>query len=181
MADAIPDAIANLKAAVAISQNTPRYVIQGQALDCEPVVLEHIATNPSTPAAVLEHLVTHAQPEIRSALAENSNTPVHCIWLLVKDENPDVRYALAENHHLPDNVLAALAEDDNPYVADRAQRTITRLESERLQPETDDDWRYFRRAQISRRMDQIREISTGTPINALSKLVKRIYRCARAI
>jgi hypothetical protein len=61
------------------------------------------------------------------AVADHLNTPVAVLILLAEDDNADVRYALAENHNISRDVLNKLLNDSNPYVANRAERTLSRL------------------------------------------------------
>jgi hypothetical protein len=179
---AAPEELANIAIAFATSPKTPCNVLEGLAEVSDKVVLEHLATNPSTPMAVLEQLVTHAEPDVRAAIAENKNTPMACIWMLVKDQDPDVRFALAENHQLCREILSVLAEDENPFVACRAQRTLARVDSEiRARLAAEEDWRNFRQQQLSKRMAQIEELSSGTPLSTLNRLMSSLRRYARAI
>ena len=46
---------------------------------------------------------------------------------LAAHKDVDVRIALAENHNLPEKLLLRLTDDENPYVAQRAQKTLSRL------------------------------------------------------
>jgi hypothetical protein len=181
-AQAVPEELTNIAIAFATSPKTPSNVLEGLAEISDKVVLEHLATNPSTPKTVLEQLVTHAEPDVRAAVAENKNTPMACIWMLVKDQDPNVRFALAENHQLCSEMLSVLADDDNPYVGCRAQRTLARVESEiQSRLAAQEDWRNFRQQQLSKRMAQIEDLSSGTPMSALTKLMNGLRRYARAI
>lgn len=165
--------------AIASSPNSAPCVLEGLAKVCSQRVLEHIATNPSTPDSILSKLAEHHSSDVRVAVAENHSTPAESIWKLAKDEDPDVRYQLAENHHLPIQVLRFLSEDDNPYVACRAQRTITRVESAiGMDPE---DLRAHRRAELKRRISEVRSLDDGTPMHVLNKLFNSLTRYARAI
>jgi hypothetical protein len=165
---------------IASNPNTAPSILEGLARVCNSSVLEHVATNPNTPAHILEMLLESPVSEVRAALAENMNTPFHCLWRLVQDEDPDVRYQLAENHNLSHQVLCALTEDDNPYVASRAQQTLERLRREPV-PETAKEWQDFRRAQLNKRIAQMRDLENGTPLSFFSKMFGNIARYARAI
>lgn len=87
----------------------------------------HVAEDGNTRSDVLEQLAYNHNAEVRMAVADNPNTTLDVLRLLAKDEDADVRYAVAENHNIDMGILDMLAEDDNPYVADRAHRTIARL------------------------------------------------------
>ncbi|MBX9687581.1 MAG: hypothetical protein K2X27_12815 [Candidatus Obscuribacterales bacterium] len=95
---------------------------------CESIVAR-VAENANTEVDVLESLLKHPDPNVRIAITENANAPVRILLLLAADQNVDVRYSLSENHNIPPSVLAVLSEDENPYVADRAARTLRRVEN----------------------------------------------------
>ena len=80
-----------------------------------------------TPAYILRGLALSSDAELKMAVADHSNTPVEVLLLLAEDDNPDVRYAIAENHNISRAVLNKLCADTNPYVANRAERTLSRL------------------------------------------------------
>ncbi len=94
--------------------------------ECESIVAR-VAENGNATIDILEDLAIHPQSEVRIAVAENVNTPPRILFMLASDSDADVRYSLAENHNVPLAVLSLLCEDDNPYVADRANKTLTRL------------------------------------------------------
>jgi len=94
-------------------------------------VVARVAENTNTPAEVLVELATHAHPDVRIALTENPNTPTRILVILAADESADVRYSLAENPNAPLAVLALLCDDENPYVADRATKTLARIQQAR--------------------------------------------------
>ena len=77
---------------------------------------------------ILERLSKCTDSEVRMAVADHKNTPVEVLSLLSEDEDPDVRYALAENHNINREILVKLTGDANPFVAERAGRTLARLE-----------------------------------------------------
>src|ERR1700733_1698798 len=87
----------------------------------------YIANHPATSPIELHRLSQHNDVEVRMAVADNKNTHVITAMQLAWDDHPDLRYALAENHQIDSGVLDILAKDENPYVADRAQKTLTRL------------------------------------------------------
>ena len=87
----------------------------------------YVANHPDTPPIVLDHLSQHNDVEVRMAVADHKNTHTITTLRLARDDNPDLRYALAENHQLDSGILDILARDENPYVADRAQKTLTRI------------------------------------------------------
>lgn len=89
--------------------------------------MREISRNVVTPAFILRRLALSSDPELRMAVADHLNTPVAVLFLLAEDDNADVRYALAENHNISRDVLNKLLNDSNPYVANRAERTLSRL------------------------------------------------------
>lgn len=102
---------------------TPYYKRGDNALAC----IKEMNRNVVTPAFILRRMALSSDVELRMAVADHLNTPVEVLMRLVKDDNPDVRYALAENHNINRDVLNKLLDDSNPYVADRAERTLSRL------------------------------------------------------
>ncbi len=88
----------------------------------------YIANHPTTSAIVLHRLSQHNDVEVRMAVADNKNTHIITTAQLAQDNSPDLRYALAENHQIDSSILNILATDENPYVADRAQKTLLRLQ-----------------------------------------------------
>ena len=92
--------------------------------------MRQIGRNVVTPVFILRRLSLSSDAELRMAVADHLNTPLDVLIRLAEDENPDVRYALAENHNISRVVLNKLLDDSNPYVADRAERTLLRLETE---------------------------------------------------
>ncbi len=87
----------------------------------------YIASHPATMASDLHRLSKHSDVDVRIAVADNKNTPNVTAMQLAQDDNPDIRHALAENHQIDDSILNILAEDENPFVADRARKTLLRL------------------------------------------------------
>lgn len=69
-----------------------------------------------------------SQNSLKVSKADNRNTSVKALLLLADDEDADLRFAMAENHNISRDVLKKLSEDPNPYVADRATKTLTRIE-----------------------------------------------------
>jgi len=126
---------ARIRRVMAMNPNTPATVLHELAENGAPALLERIAEHPRAHAATLTNLAKHPAPEVRAAVGANSNTPIEVLWHLAADENPDVRYSLAENPHTDYEILRHLFEDDNPYVAYRAQKTLTRLQSDKLIPD----------------------------------------------
>lgn len=88
-----------------------------------------MAEDCATPPQILEQLVLCCDPDIHLALVDNPATPLSVLKSLTKSDQVDVRYAMAENHNLEITILDLLTDDDNPYVADRAQRTLSRISS----------------------------------------------------
>lgn len=164
---------------IASDPNTSAGVLEALARVCSSVVLECIAVNPSTTSAILEVISRHPEPTVRASLADNKNAPLSCLLRLATDEDLDVRFQLAESHHLPIEVLKVLSEDENPYVSWRAERTLDRvLQCQETAMVT---WREYRKAELDKRMTEIRSLSEGTPFTFLTKLLSSIYRHARAM
>ena len=88
-----------------------------------------VAENPRVPATCLAQLAVDDSPEVRISVADNPCTPMWLLELLARDEHPDVRYAIAENANIPLHLLEFLTRDEHPYVADRAGKTLGRLQS----------------------------------------------------
>ena len=110
---------------------THHFEVPANIFSVTPVhFLLRIAENVSLPPQVLEELAGHKDPDIREAVADNANTPMDTLMLLSQDESSNVRYAMAENHNLPKAILCALSNDENPLVAERAARTMKRVERE---------------------------------------------------
>lgn len=63
------------------------------------------------------------------SVAEEGTASTDILWLLVDDPNPDVRFCLAETYDIDTDILTILSADENPYVAHRARKTLTRLQS----------------------------------------------------
>jgi len=109
-----------------------------------------IAEDPATDRDLLEQLSHHEIPDVRIAVTDNPMISLRVLGQLVRDENPDVRFAIAENHQMPVQLLEVLAEDDNPYVAHRARRTLSRINSSGILknqfPFKGDSWRQQRKA-----------------------------------
>ncbi len=165
---------------IASSPNSSPSVLEGLARVCSTVVLEHIGVNPNTPPSILNMVASHPNIDVKVSVAENRNTPLETLWTLVTDENPDVRYQLAENHQLPMSILEALTDDDNPYVACRAQKTISRVQAIKPAPSVV-NWKTFRRMELCRRMEEIRQAEESRPIAVVNRLFTSLYRYARAI
>ena len=87
-----------------------------------------IANHPATSAIVLHRLSQHSDVEVRMAVADHKNTHIITAMQLARDDNLDLRYAIAENHQIDSGILDILAGDENPFVADRAQKTLLRLQ-----------------------------------------------------
>jgi len=107
-----------------------RHRVKNMAISMESFELNdanYIASHADTPAFVLHRLAKHCNVDVRLAVADNKNTHTLTTMQLALDNNPDIRYALAENHQIDSNILNVLAMDDNPFVADRAQKTLSRL------------------------------------------------------
>ena len=98
--------------------------------DSELENAHYIANHPATAPIVLHRLSQHKDVGVRMAVADHRNTHIITAMQLAWDHSPDLRYALAENHQIDSGVLDILAKDENPYVADRAQKTLSRLNQE---------------------------------------------------
>lgn len=118
---------------IAVNPNTPPAVLDALLDHSSAVILERIAENPQAQPATLARLAKHEEGAIRLAVAENPNTPLDILWMLAADGSPDVRFRLAESYHLPEEMLQFLADDENPYVANRACRTLSRIERSKMQ------------------------------------------------
>jgi hypothetical protein len=119
-------------------QNHIEYIIAGNS-HTEPEVLDklalsscenvrrQVAENPATNLATLMLLLGDKSPEVRLALTYNRFLPATYLEWLSRDESDDLRFAMAENPHIPSHILESLSQDSNPYVANRAQKTLARL------------------------------------------------------
>lgn len=114
----------------AIDPNTTGDVLKDLVINASVLLLERIAEHPNTPQSVLTKLSVHLDSNVRSAVTDNANASEEVILRLCSDQNPDVRFSLAENHKLSVNILKMIAADDNPYVAERAKKTLRRLEAQ---------------------------------------------------
>lgn len=79
------------------------------------------------PTQIIQQLATNLDPEFRMSIADNKHTTIEALNIISEDDNPDVRFALSENHNLDQSILQRLSCDSNPYVADRAQKTLLRI------------------------------------------------------
>ena len=140
---------ARIRWVMAMNPNTPATVLHELAENGAPALLERIAEHPRAHPGTLTRLANHSTPEVRAAVGDNPNTPIEVLWQLAADESPDVRFSLAENPHTDYEILRHLFADDNPYVAYRAQKTLSRLQSDKLIPD-----QFIRiEAQLSKHMD----------------------------
>lgn len=130
----------HVRLAMAVNPNTPAPVLHQLAQSGIHHILERVAENPRANHATLTLLSQHRHHDVRAAVAKNANTPLEILRTLAADENPDVRYRLAENHYTPTEILYSLVEDHNPYVACRAQKTLTRLQTDNLL--SDSSWNF---------------------------------------
>ncbi len=94
-------------------------------------VLVKVAETADAPT-VLAELAGEARREVRMAVADNVHTPCRVKAALANDNDVDIRYALAENHGTPLEILMSLQDDQNPYVAERAKKTLERLQMKHL-------------------------------------------------
>lgn len=79
---------------------------------------------------LIASLANHGDVEVRRAVASNLNLPEELAWKLAEDAEFCVRARLAENSSLAKFLLETLAEDEDDRIAERATRTLDRLESE---------------------------------------------------
>ena len=86
------------------------------------------AEDPAAPTDILSMLAESCNVEVRMAVADNPSALPETVMMLAQDASDDLRYQLAENHNIPRKVLNLLADDSHPFVAQRAQKTIRRLE-----------------------------------------------------
>ncbi len=92
-------------------------------------VRRRVADRKRVTPEILEALASDSSPAVRSAVALNPQTSMNLLLDLLVDPSNDVRYCMAENHSLPKSLLEALAQDSNPYVQQRAQTTLSHLNS----------------------------------------------------
>jgi len=109
---------------------TPLDHLYQLALHEDEQIRMKVAENPMLPAAGFGVLVNDESPEVRISVSDNPFTPMSLLELLAADEHPDVRYAMAENANTPPHLLNMLTRDDNPYIADRACKTLNRLDQQ---------------------------------------------------
>ncbi len=106
---------------------TPASILALLAQTTELDVLEKIGANPSTPHEVLLRLSLHQEFEVKNAIIDNPNASDDVIEILTGDEDADIRYAVAENHNIAIRFIVHLCDDVNPFVANRAERTLSRV------------------------------------------------------
>jgi hypothetical protein len=112
---------------IACNPETPSAALYMLSKLHSPGLLKRIAGNPNCPAELIAEIARHPLPEVRLAVCDNPFVPESVMVLLIEDTSADVRYALAENHNLSSEILERLSNDENPYVANRATRTLQRL------------------------------------------------------
>ena len=115
-----------------VDPETPGEVLEDFASDASAALLVRIAEHANAPKILLTLLSIHPNSDVRSAVADNPNTPSRVISMLCVDENPDVRFSIAENPNMSLEILKQIESDENPYVAQRARKTIERLEAMQL-------------------------------------------------
>lgn len=86
------------------------------------------AEDSTTSSSLLAMLAENCNIDVRMAVADNQNALPETLMILAQDASNDLRYQLAENHNIDRGVLKLLAEDEHPYVAQRAQKTLRRLD-----------------------------------------------------
>jgi len=94
------------------------------------LVRRRVAENTKTPKKVLDKMSLDNDSQVRIAVGLNASTSVDTVSRLVYDDDPDVRYWLASASYLPLRFLRELIEDLNPYVAQRAEQTFNRIQSQ---------------------------------------------------
>ena len=93
-----------------------------------PRVRARVAENTGASEALLVALSADAVAEVRAAVAANPRAPYNLLVYLLGDQSADVRYALAEDYDLAPELLDWLSQDQNPYVAERASKTLKRVD-----------------------------------------------------
>ncbi len=114
------------------SPSTPVQQLTKLAKSPDGKVRRQVAENPNCPLSILFLLLSDDLPEVRESIASNPIAPFSLIECLLGDLCAEVRFALAEDHHLPADFLIRLCLDENPYVANRAQITVSHLQSNKL-------------------------------------------------
>lgn len=115
---------------IASEPGTPRAILELFLISSDTDILEKVAGNPSTPIDVLAELSEHYESRVKEAVIDNLNTPREILLNLAVDPDDDIRYYLAENHNLDGEVIQILMRDQNPFVADRAERTWSRIKGQ---------------------------------------------------
>ena len=95
----------------------------------DEMIRARAAENPQLPVHLLALLSQDDSVEVRISVADNPRAPIAILELLARDPNPDVRFAIAENAKILPDILGFLTLDDHPYVADRARKTLERLQA----------------------------------------------------
>ncbi len=81
---------------------------------------------------LLKPLAEHQNPLLRCAVAANLKLPEELVWKLACDSDFRVRARLAENQNLASFLLETLAEDEDERVAQRANRSLDKQNSDQL-------------------------------------------------
>jgi len=105
------------------------------ATEQQPLVYERliqIAESDSTSPRMLDLLANCDHVGLKTAIADNPVTTADTLKRLIGEDNLDLRYAIAENHNVPPEVLELLIRDENPFVAQRARKTLDRLQGGQL-------------------------------------------------
>ena len=166
---------------IATSAKTTPDVLEALSRTASPTILELIAGNANCAPSLLKRLAKHESAQVRLAAAENKNTSLETLWQLVMDEDADVRFGLAEMHHVPELILRALSEDGNPYVACRAGKTLERVEANRSVESETESWKRFRASETRKRLMQLVEETSQSPMTQVNRFFSNLYNYARAI
>jgi len=91
-------------------------------------VRARVAEHENTSLSTLFRLVQDENAEVRQSIAFNPKRTTTLLQQLAQDSSADVRYLIAEDALVPPAVLRLLSNDENPYVAQRALKTLSRLQ-----------------------------------------------------
>lgn len=98
------------------------------AQSSNPHVRARVAEHENTPLPTLFKLTQDESAEVRQSVTFNPKSNAEILLQLAEDSHPDVRYSIAENALVPPAILHKLSGDDNPYIAQRALKTLSRLQ-----------------------------------------------------
>lgn len=101
-------------------------VLDKLASDESERVRARVAGNNKAPQSVLEKLADDDCTEVRISLSENENVSESILRKLAKDESEDVRLAVSGNPNVPQDILKELQQDENVFVAQQAEKTLSK-------------------------------------------------------